>query len=192
MKVNETRNYIVPLRKGWLKVQVWRRSKRAVAELKTFLLKHTKADNINLSRWINELIWENGGKNPPAKISVKVTLKEESGKNKEKVKVAYADLAVLSKRSERIESKAKTAKEEKEKKKSLKEKVQEAMKGETKPEEKTEEVAEAPKEHKCEYCDEVFDSKGALKMHLQDAHREESQKKEQAKVSKQQELSMQH
>ncbi len=194
MKLNETRNYIVPLRNGWLKAPRWRRSKRAVAELKKFILKHSKAENVKLSNWINELIWNNGGKNPPAKVSVKVTLREdEVGKKKEKIKTAHVELAVLSKRAERIEEKTKKYKSEKEKKKSLKEKVQEAMKGEKPKEEPTAEVkeAEAPKEHKCEYCDEVFDSKSALKMHMQDEHREEAKKKEQAKVTRQQELQMQ-
>lgn len=196
MKINESRNYIVPLRKGWLKVPRWRRSKRAVAELKKFLERHTKADEIKLSNWINELIWAHGGKNPPAKIAIKVELKEEEiGKTKkEKIKVAYADLQVLTKRAERIEDKAKKTKAERDKKKSLKEKAEEAIKGvtEKKPaaEESKAEKTEEPKTYKCDYCDEVFDSKGALKMHLRDNHRDEEEKKKQAKVSKAAELKM--
>ena len=114
MKVNESRDYIVPLRKGFLPTPRWRRSKRAMSLLRQFILKHTKAEKVIISRWINEEIWANGGRNPPGKIKVKVVLKEEG--DKVKIRVAHTDLDVLPARSTRVKQKA-------EKKLSLKEKL---------------------------------------------------------------------
>jgi len=111
MKVNESRVYIVPLRKGFLPTPRWRRSKRAMSLFKQFILKHTKAEKVIVSQWINEEIWANGGRNPPGKIKVKVVLKEEA-----KIRVAHTDLDVLPARSTRVKQKA-------EKKLSLKEKL---------------------------------------------------------------------
>jgi large subunit ribosomal protein L31e len=111
MKVNESRVYIVPLRKGFLPTPRWRRSKRAMRILRQFILKHTKAEKVIISKWINEEIWANGGRNPPGKIKVKVVLKEE-----DKIRVAHTDLDVLPARSARVKQKA-------EKKLSLKEKL---------------------------------------------------------------------
>ena len=86
--------YTIPLRNNWLNTPRWRRSKRASKYVKTFLLKHTKAEEIKISRWINEAIWSNGGKNPPGKIRVKVTEDEEG--------VWRADLVELSERVKRL------------------------------------------------------------------------------------------
>ncbi len=193
MKVKESRNYIVPLRRAWLKTPRWRRSKKAISALREFLLKHTKADEINISRWINELIWSHGGKNPPAKVTVKIEMKEEEigkGSKKRTIKVAYADLTILPARAKRIDEKKKAEASKRKAKKEAGKGVMEKMKSAVEEATKEKEVKEEKKEHKCEFCEETFDSRSALKMHTQDEHKSELQKKKQAQVTKAQELGM--
>jgi len=95
------RIYNIPLRREWLKSPKWKRSKKAITAIESYLLKHTKVPEIKLSRWINEAVWEKGGKNPPAKITLKVEI------NKEK-KIARAELAELPAKAKRkLESRKK-------------------------------------------------------------------------------------
>ncbi|MEO2154529.1 MAG: 50S ribosomal protein L31e, partial [Nanoarchaeota archaeon] len=61
----------------------WRRAKKAISVVKQFLKRHMKVEEVKLSNEINEYIWQNGAKNPPGKISVKVVKKGN---------IAYADL----------------------------------------------------------------------------------------------------
>ncbi|MEM2715689.1 MAG: 50S ribosomal protein L31e, partial [Candidatus Thermoplasmatota archaeon] len=49
-----------------------KRAKISVREIKEFLKKHTKNNNIKIDNSVNELIWERGIKNPPGKIRLKV------------------------------------------------------------------------------------------------------------------------
>ena len=107
IKVGDKRTYIIPLRREWLKVPRWRRSKRAVDALHSYLEKHTKVENVKISNWLNQAIWKDGGKNPPAKIEVVVKIenrKVQDKKTKKDVDVpfAIAELATLPKRVERI------------------------------------------------------------------------------------------
>jgi large subunit ribosomal protein L31e len=67
----EEKIYTVPI----IKTKNSPRSKRAkiaVREIKEFLKKHTKSDNIKIDKSVNELVWERGIKNPPSKIRLKV------------------------------------------------------------------------------------------------------------------------
>ncbi|MBU0470124.1 MAG: 60S ribosomal protein L31 [Nanoarchaeota archaeon] len=67
------RTYNVPLRKEYMKVPMWRRSKKAVTALRTFLSKHMKSDNVKLSKELNEEVWKHGIRNPPHHIKVNVS-----------------------------------------------------------------------------------------------------------------------
>ncbi|MDI6888393.1 MAG: 50S ribosomal protein L31e [Methanocellales archaeon] len=71
--------YTISLR-GAKKVPRWRRSKRAVDEIRTYLAKHMKAkpEQIHLDASINEKIWEKGGQGPPPRIRIKA-MKFEDG-----------------------------------------------------------------------------------------------------------------
>ncbi len=71
--------YTIPLR-GTKKVPRWRRSKRAMGEIRTYLAKHMKAEpeHIHLDSSINEKVWEKGSQNPPPKIRIKA-MKFEDG-----------------------------------------------------------------------------------------------------------------
>ena len=93
MKDGESRTYVIPLRKDWLKVPKWRRSKRAAAALRVFLLKHTKAKQAKIGKWANEALWARGAKNPPSKITV-IVKKEKD--------IARAELATLPAKAKRM------------------------------------------------------------------------------------------
>jgi len=143
MKAGETRVYIVPLRKRFVLVPRWRRSKQAMKILREFLLKHTKADKVIISQWISEEIWKHGGKNPPGKIKVKVTLKEtekevKGATKKVKIRTAHVELDTLPPRAARVVTKD-------EKKKTLREKIKAKF---AKSADEEEAPAEEPKEEK--------------------------------------------
>lgn len=125
------RIYTIPLRRECLKSPKWKRSKKAISAIEAYLLKHTKVSDIKLSRWINEAVWEKGGKNPPAKITLKVEI------NKEK-KTARAELAELPAKARRkLESRKKEelkAKKVEEKKPKIEEVPEEGEKKEEKKE----------------------------------------------------------
>lgn len=77
MKNGETRTYTIPLRKEFLKAARWRRSKKAVSVVRTFVSKHTKTEEVKVGRWLNETIWKRGGKNPPSRVRVDVKKEED-------------------------------------------------------------------------------------------------------------------
>ncbi len=71
------RDYIIPLRKGFLKAPRWKRAKKAVSTLKSFVARHMKAKEVKVGKYLNEEIWEHGIKNPPHKVKVHCTKDEE-------------------------------------------------------------------------------------------------------------------
>ena len=66
------RTYNVPLRKEFLKVPKYKRSKKAIKALKQFLSKHMKSDNVKIGKYLNDEIWKHGIKNPPHHVKVDV------------------------------------------------------------------------------------------------------------------------
>lgn len=75
---NLERTYNIPLRKEYLKVPNWRRTKKAVSAVRQFLQKHMKAEQVKLGKYLNEELWKHGIKNPPHHIKV-ITIKNEEG-----------------------------------------------------------------------------------------------------------------
>lgn len=69
------RTYIIPLRRVFLKVPKYRRAKRTIAGVRSFLEKHMKSDQVKLGMSLNDYIWERGMQNPPHKV--KVTVKKD-------------------------------------------------------------------------------------------------------------------
>ncbi len=132
------REYNVPLRHGWLRVQKYKRAKRAVTELRTFLQRHMKSQNVKLGRYVNEAVWGHGIRNPPHHVKVNVR-KTDDGE-------VYAEL--VGKPMPGKEDKAKTQKEVKADKK-----ADTKTKADAKTERKTAEKAKTEKtktEHKAE------------------------------------------
>lgn len=70
------RTYNIPLRKEYLKVANWKRTKKAVSAVRQFLKKHMKAEEVKLGKHLNEELWKHGIKNPPHHIKV-TALKDE-------------------------------------------------------------------------------------------------------------------
>ena len=64
--------YTIPLREI-RKVPSWKRSRRAVKEVREFLVKHmkTEAEQIKLDKTINERLWEKGCEKPPLSIRIR-------------------------------------------------------------------------------------------------------------------------
>jgi len=75
-RVEGERIYTIPLR-AVKKAPRWKRSKRAIALIREFLIRHTKAEYLILDNALNEKIWERGSQKPPSRIRVRVTRQEE-------------------------------------------------------------------------------------------------------------------
>jgi large subunit ribosomal protein L31e len=91
------RTYTIPLRKEFMKVPRWRKTKKASAALKQFLQKHMKTEDVKVSPSINEYVWKHGIKNPPHHVKVTVT-KDEKG-------VVKADLFGKKEKVKKVKSK---------------------------------------------------------------------------------------
>jgi ribosomal protein L31E len=73
------RTYTIPLRRSYQKAPMYRRAKKAILTLKTFLKKHMKSDDLAIGPMLNMKIWEKGMQNPPHHVKV-VAVKDEKGK----------------------------------------------------------------------------------------------------------------
>jgi len=100
------RTYIIPVRKDTIKVERWRRAKRAMNFIRAFMKRHMKSDNIKMGQELNEFVWARGGKYVPNKVEIyavkedgivrmnlkgaplpKIGEKEENEKKKEEKKI---------------------------------------------------------------------------------------------------------
>lgn len=72
------RIYTIPLRREWLKAPKYKRAKRAISAMRTFLVRHMKSEDIRIGTSVNIEMWRNGIKCPPGKIKVNVT-KDDKG-----------------------------------------------------------------------------------------------------------------
>ena len=125
------RLYVIPLRKEFLKVPRYMRTRKAVKAIRLFAQKHMKTSTVKIGPYLNELMLARGRKNPPYKVQVRI-IKEE---DKDKKQISRVELASI------------PVKKAEEKKKKLTERVKEAII--KKPEEKKE-VEEKIDEHKQE------------------------------------------
>lgn len=121
------REYIIPLREKGRPVPRYKKTPKAVKTVKEFLVRHMKIRDrdlkkIKMDRFVNEVLWFRGIKNPPHKIKVKAI------KEGDIVRVELVDVPEKLKfkkiREEKIEAKAK---EMVEKKKSMMEKAKETF-----------------------------------------------------------------
>ena len=136
----EERIYNVPLRKGFQKAPRYRRAKKAVAVLKTFLLKHMKSTDVRLGPVLNRKIWERGIKNPPHHVKVTVykdedvakaelfghkypEVKEDTKKGKKDLEKAV-ETKITKEKTEKKPKEEKTEKKEIDKKETKKVKIQ--------------------------------------------------------------------
>lgn len=162
-KIELEREYVVPLRKGFLKVPRYKRAKKAVRVLKEFLAKHMKVEDrdlkkVKVDRYLNEEIWFRGIKKPLNKVKVKATKKDgvvyvelaempeyvKFKKSKDEKKFKKVDEKAMKKveKNEEAESEVKAGREQKEDEESKERKAAAAEAGE-----KAQEVAAKAKEH---------------------------------------------
>src|SRR3989338_9865374 len=73
------RIYNVPLRNGYMKAPMYRRTKKAVNTLRTFVAKNMKVSEkkVKLGKYVNLEMWKHGIKNPPHHIKVNVKKDDE-------------------------------------------------------------------------------------------------------------------
>ncbi len=76
-KVLLEREYIIPLRREWLKAPEYKRVRKSVKTIRKFIAKHMKVperdeSQVKINKWLNHELWFRGIKHPPAKIKVKV------------------------------------------------------------------------------------------------------------------------
>ncbi|MDD1675284.1 MAG: 50S ribosomal protein L31e [Methanomicrobiales archaeon] len=69
--------YVVPLRVV-SSVPRWKRGNRAIKEIRKYLTRHMKSEDIKLDRSINEKVWARGIEKPPSKIRIRA-MKFEDG-----------------------------------------------------------------------------------------------------------------
>ena len=150
----EEKIFTIPLREVFEEERN-KRASNASKLVRTFLMKHTKTENVKLGKSINEAIWKRGINKPPRKLRIHV-IKEED--------IVYAEMLgvdiktpskeeVKKKEEKKKEKKEKINEERKErKKKTIQDEIQEEVKGKTPevPSEKPEETKEKPKEEKKE------------------------------------------
>ena len=148
------REYIIPLRKEFLKVPRYRRGGRAIKAIKKFLVKHMKIrsgdeNNIKIDKYLNNEILFKGRKNPPTRVKVKAT------KEGDIVKVDFVETPQYVKFLQLKHSKR-------------------HKKSEVKPEAKLEVKQEASKEQKTEEQkkDEVEKEKATEIMHTKQAEQD--------------------
>jgi large subunit ribosomal protein L31e len=74
------RVYTIPLRVV-RKVPIWRRSKRAMTEIRNYLSKHMKTpvENVKIDSGLSEVIWARGDSKPPANVRVRAVKFEDGG-----------------------------------------------------------------------------------------------------------------
>lgn len=148
-KTKLEREYIIPLRREFIKKPYYKRSRRAAITIKQFIAKHMKVaerdtDKVKLDVYLNNEIWARGKSNPPAKIKVRAV------KEGDIVNVTFAEMPEYVKF---VKSKAERRHKPSEK---LKEKPVEAKPEEgTKTEEQKKDEAEKEKATEIQHTKEI-------------------------------------
>ncbi|MBR9693136.1 hypothetical protein GOV07_04390 [Candidatus Woesearchaeota archaeon] len=71
------RIYTIPLRSSFRKAPRYKKTNRAVKAVQIFLKKHMKSEDVRMGQHLNLLLWQNGIKNPPPRVTVKAVKDEE-------------------------------------------------------------------------------------------------------------------
>jgi ribosomal protein L31E len=147
-KIILEREYIVPLRRAWIKVPYYRRTKRALRELKEFIAKHMKVPNrdikkVKIDKWLNIELWKRGIRKPHSKIKVKAKKLENNNVLVELSEIPEVIKWQIQKEAKSKEESDKIKKEKEEKKKQQEEKAKKEAEAKIKEEsEKSQETKE--------------------------------------------------
>lgn len=79
IEVVEEKTYTIPLRHVWVVTPRGRRAPRAVRDVRDFVSRHMKAEEVAMSNEVNSAIWSRGINKPPRKITVRA-VKDKEGK----------------------------------------------------------------------------------------------------------------
>ena len=79
IEVVEEKVYTIPLRHVWVVTPRGRRAPRAVRDVRNFVARHMKSDEVAVSNEINSEIWSRSINKPPRKITVRA-VKDKEGK----------------------------------------------------------------------------------------------------------------
>lgn len=160
------REYIIPLRKKYQLAARYKKTPKAVKTVKEFLVKHMQirdrdTNKIKIDKFLNEILWFNGIRNPPHKVRVKAV------KEGDIIRVYAVDLPKkLEFKKKRFDKRTQEAKEAIEKKKTMMQKAKESMKAtpkkegeaeDTKTEEKTENKESQEKQKEAQKLDKKTD-----------------------------------
>ncbi|MEK6892611.1 MAG: 50S ribosomal protein L31e [Nanoarchaeota archaeon] len=148
------REYIIPLRRVWLRVPEYKRAGKAVKAIKQFIAKHMKVaerdlDKVKVDVYFNNEIWFRGRASPPAKVKVRAI------KEGEIVRVELAEtskhLDFLKKKNEKFRKES-AKKEEPKKEEKKEEKTEEQKKDESEKEKAVEQqnIKQAEQQAKAE------------------------------------------
>ena len=132
----EERIYVIPLRKEFIKAPSYRKTKRALSAIKHFLIRHMKAEEVKIGKYLNLKLWEHGRKNPPPRIKIKAT--------KDIIKIKDKDVIVV--KAELINAPVEITEKKEEKKKIESKKEEKVQVEENKLEDKVEKLEEEKKE----------------------------------------------
>ena len=78
MSLNETPEesiFTINFRKAWITPE-YRRTNRVVGIMREFAKRHMKSDDIKIDQYLNRYLWQNGKRNPPRKVRVRMTKDE--------------------------------------------------------------------------------------------------------------------
>lgn len=79
IEVVEERIYTIPLRHTWVVTARGKRAPRAVRDVRDFVARHMKAEEVAVSNEVNAALWERGINKPPRKIKIRA-VKDKEGK----------------------------------------------------------------------------------------------------------------
>ena len=79
IEVVEEKIYTISLRHAWVVTPRGKRAPRAVRDVRAFVSRHMKAEEVAMSEEINSTIWSRGINKPPRKITVRA-VKDKEGK----------------------------------------------------------------------------------------------------------------
>lgn len=79
IEVVEEKVYTIPLRHVWVVTPRGKRAPRAVRDVRDFVSRHMKAEEVSISNDVNSAIWSRSINKPPRKITVRAA-KDKEGK----------------------------------------------------------------------------------------------------------------
>jgi large subunit ribosomal protein L31e len=76
------RVYTIPLRRAWVNVPEYKRSRKAIMAIKIFIARHMKVtdrdlDKVKLDIYLNNDVWHKGKASPPSKVKVRAVKEGE-------------------------------------------------------------------------------------------------------------------